>query len=239
MNKFLRKILISPLEIMSPRVCLVCGFCLETDSTGLFKWLCPKCYDDFPLSPPGYRIAEKLRNNFEGDELAITNAYSLIHLTKNFKYTNLIHAFKYSGFIALGREMAILLSGKIKRELQCDYDLIIPVPIHKAKKRERGFNQSEIISNELSKLLCVRSETDLVIRKKYTESQTRQNSDADRLKNVTGIFDLKKKSSGLRNKKILVVDDVLTTGATINSLAMYLLENNAAQIDTATLAFAG
>jgi len=142
---------------------------------------------------------------------------------------------KYQGFKKLGFSLGILLGKLLQNNGSNDYDFIVPVPIHHAKERERGFNQSDIISLGISSVLAIPFNSKLINRKDYTQTQTLL-SKQERLENVSNVFTSYNKQVDLRNKKCLLVDDVLTTGSTINFAAKALINCNAERVDGATIA---
>jgi len=118
-----------------------------------------------------------------------------------------------------------------------DYDLIIPVPLHPRKARERGFNQSGVLSAGLSRRTGIEFLKRGLIRTRYTRTQTRL-SRKERMKNVKGVFRVST-GAGLSGKSVLLVDDVYTTGATVNECTGVLITAGAAAVDVLTLARAG
>lgn len=113
-------------------------------------------------------------------------------------------------------------------------DLILAVPLHNTKKRQRQFNQAQLLADELCKHFSKKTARKVLIKIKPTFSQT-QLQKSERWENVHGTF--KVKNNGLvKDKNILLIDDVLTTGATVNECSKMLLESGASSIDVLTLA---
>lgn len=230
-----RELIRSFVDVLSPPHCVVCGSFLETNKT-YFNNICGKCFLGFPMAPEPSAILNNIAKNFNYDDLTISNCYSLFSVNEKFEYIELIHCIKYEGFTKLGFRLGKELGLIVKNMKDIEYDAIIPVPLHKARKRERGFNQAEIISNGMSEILNLQINNKILKRKYYTQTQTLL-SKSDRLTNVQKVFSLNK-NQDIKNKKLLLVDDVLTTGSTLNSCASLLLENGAKRIDVATLAVA-
>ena len=103
-------------------------------------------------------------------------------------------------------------------------DLIIPVPLHKKKLRQRGFNQAEIVAKEIGKLTGIPVDTTFITRKKYTTPQ-KQFGQSERKKNLAGAFATSRRV--VHAKNILIIDDIYTTGSTIDSVANVLMKNGA------------
>jgi ComF family protein len=113
-------------------------------------------------------------------------------------------------------------------------DYILPIPLHPVKKRMRGFNQAEILSKEIANSLGVKHTPDLIVRKKFTQTQTKLKRE-ERQKNVSEAFQVNRRFS-LQNKVILIVDDVFTTGSTTNSISAILKKNEAKYVFVLTIA---
>lgn len=99
--------------------------------------------------------------------------------------------------------------------------MIVPVPLHWRRRRKRGYNQAEIVAKYLGELTGIPVETRLVIRKKYTEPQKSLNN-KERVRNLKGVFEVRKTT--VRQKNILLIDDIYTTGSTIDEISKILLE---------------
>ena len=223
------------LETISPRHCEVCKKYIGTIPRR-FEFICPRCTDSMPLAPEPNVIMNTFNSKFNPDDVGISNAYSLFSVIEDFRYLSIIYALKYSFFTRVGLEFGYELGNIINKYRDIDYDLIIPVPIHKARRRERGFNQSDIIANSVSKQINSEINNSLLLRKKYTQTQTVLTS-SERKENVANVFTVQNNEL-VKNKIILIIDDVLTTGSTINACAITLLESGAKRIDCATLAYA-
>jgi len=243
---FLRNLGIYFFDFFFPKICLLCRdrIILELSITenNFFdneinhkttKYFCDSCKTKIEFAPPKDEITNNLVASFPKAKLAISNAVSLFSHSEEFPAFNLIYKLKYHGFTKIGIEYGIWLGKLLDNYGLKHYDFIVPVPIHKIKKRERGYNQSDFIANGVNKIIKIPIAKDLLIKIKHTKSQT-QLSSVDRKTNLLDAFEVNN-SDYLRGKKILLIDDVLTTGSTVNNCALCLLENSASSVDVATL----
>ena len=159
--------------------------------------------------------------------------YSLGGFDENFQA--LVHHFKYKGKISLGKRLGYRLAEELKGQNLSDFTYLIPVPLHKVRKRERRFNQSEILGEALAQKLTLRLPQNILIRIKNTKDQTKLSIE-ERKENVAGAFQVQDKQKILHGKKIILVDDVITTGATLNECARVLKQAGAKEILAVTIA---
>ena len=143
---------------------------------------------------------------------------------------NLIHSLKYNDRANYGFDFGVLLGEEILDDEIGDIDMIIPVPLHWLKKRERGYNQAFWLAKGLASIYAVPVDSSIIKRTRYTVSQTMLGS-TERMVNLDGAFTINK---SLNNQHILLVDDVLTTGSTISNCAKVLRENGAARVSGIT-----
>ena len=136
-----------------------------------------------------------------------------------------VHAFKYEGELALAEPLAERLIEALIW-LDWHFDIIVPIPLHDERLRERGYNQSELLADFVAAELDIHCAYDCVVRVRNTESQAKL-SGADRRDNVKGAFEVMENVEGLR---ILLVDDVVTSGETIGECANKLREHGAAAV---------
>jgi len=143
---------------------------------------------------------------------------------------NLIHSLKYHDRANFGFDLGVLLGEEILEDEIGDIDMIIPVPLHWLKKRERGYNQAFWLAKGLASIYAVPVDTSIIKRTRYTVSQTMLGS-TECMVNLDVSFTINK---SLNNQHILLVDDVLTTGSTISNCAKVLRENGAARVSGIT-----
>ncbi|MBT3252915.1 MAG: ComF family protein [Candidatus Marinimicrobia bacterium] len=210
------------IDLIYPPLCLICDDRLEQARMEI----CKTCLNNFKLigTPHG-------QFSVTGD-IYLSTAWALFEFDDSFQ--QLIHHLKYS---RRRKPIGVVLDhykSQILDQLPVDeIDLVISVPLHPRKFRERGYNQVDDMSNWLAGRLHVELGNHLVKRKKYTSTQTKLNAE-ERMENVRAAFGVTDESA-VRGKHVLLVDDVLTTGATSNALAEILKQSGAAKIDLITL----
>jgi len=220
------------LHLFYPQLCVSCNRLLHRDE----RTLCLHCILKLPRTAFYHYNENKAANIFIG-RVPIEHATSFVYFTKDGMVQNLLHVFKYER----KKEIGLLLGKLLATELLStdwikDIDVVVAVPLHKKKERQRGFNQSEVFAKGLADVLGIQLLKDAVLRTKYTESQTKK-SRMERIENVSGVFSINDKER-LKNKHILLVDDVLTTGATLESCAQELLKAEGVKVSIATIALA-
>lgn len=200
-----------------------------------------------PIAPASEYLFSEISKNFSRDEFALSSitAQFARHDTLDPELTNdtattsiseLLYALKYHGLNNIGRALGRELGKTLYLLGYTTYDALVPVPIHSARKRERGYNQSEYIAQGITDILRIPLKADIVRRTTYTLSQTYFSAE-ERKQNVHGVFTVQTKyRQSLKGASILLVDDILTTGATLNACAMTLLEQGAIRVDAATAA---
>ncbi|MFD1553153.1 ComF family protein [Putridiphycobacter roseus] len=215
------------LDLFFPNACEICGNALNHTE----KYICFPCKYNLPYVNRHPKHVESLQKIFWG-RIDIEKVYSVLNYQKGNHTQKILHAIKYKNKTKLGRHMGKIMGNQLKKAEK--FDCIIPIPLHPKKQRIRGFNQSLILAEGIAETLPIPIITNQIERVKINKSQT-QFSKYDRWDNVKQIF-LLKNPSLLRNKHVLIVDDVLTTGATIESCAAEIYAKTACKISVATLA---
>ncbi|MCX7761723.1 MAG: ComF family protein [Candidatus Kryptonium sp.] len=169
----------------------------------------------------------------------ISKAFACFHFKEESAIQILIHELKYQNKSSIGLLLGEIVGNAIKDDPNFSTaDALVPVPLHKIRLRERGYNQSELISKGISKVIKVNVEKDLLIRARNTETQTKLNLD-QRKENVKDAFVVNDKHKNFVNgKKFVIVDDVITTGATINECAKALVSSGASKVFAVSVAVA-
>jgi len=219
------------LNLFFPRLCAGC-------SASLFRGeslICTRCRYQLPRT--GYH---RWRNNpvevlFWGRVPIIYGTAGFFFQKKGY-FQHMVHAMKYRGMKELGKELGKVMGIDMAGSVFSEVDLLVPVPLHPEKLLKRGYNQSEWIAFGLGEALRKPVGKNILVRVIASETQTRK-SRFDRWKNVENIFRIMRPDA-IQGKHILLVDDVVTTGATLESCAHEILNVPGTKVSVATLAVA-
>ena len=227
------KILNDLWKLFFPPCCLLCGRRL----VGSEKHVCLRCFVRLPRTRLHLQPDNAVEKNFWG-KFPVKRATAYFRYGKGGDVSRLVYELKYYGNWRLG----IFLGKCMANEMLPDgffrgIDYIVPVPLHEKKKKERGYNQSEVLAQGISAVTGIPVFKGLIIRKQYTETQTHKGN-YERWENVRNVFECLSPEK-LSDKHILLVDDVLTTGATIVACADALGKIPGLRISVLTLAWAG
>ena len=220
------------LGLLFPNLCNACG-------TSLFqseKLICTKCLFDLPFTDYHLYQENRVIKQLWG-RVPLNAAMAMLYFRKGAKAQKLIHSLKYNGKTDVG----ILLGNMIGERLNpsphySDIDFIIPVPLHKHKLRSRGYNQSSLIASGIAEQMNLPANESILTRSVSTESQTKKTR-FSRYENMKAVFNIMKDDL-ISGKHILLVDNVITTGATLESCANTLLDHGALKVSIAAVAFA-
>ena len=225
--------LYSILNLFYPRVCAACGEPLLKDE----DTVCLKCRYTLPRTGYEHHPDNPVAQSFYG-RVRLHAATSCFFFAKSGKVQHLIHQLKYKGNKYAGMFLGEQIGESIKDEpLFQGIDYIIPVPLHPKRERQRGYNQSLVIAFGIHEATGIPIGDKYLVRGVYTETQTHKSAE-ERFKNVKDIFEVRF-AKELEGKHILLVDDVLTTGATLESCAHQLENVPGIVISVATAACAG
>jgi ComF family protein len=220
------------ISLLFPRLCYACGNHLMRNE----NLICTECYVAIPRTNYHSIKDNPVEQLFWG-RCMIERAAAFSYYNKGSRIRKLIHNLKYKGIKELGFELGRIYGLSLKASgFTDDIDLIIPVPLHPSKKRLRGFNQSEIISRGIADATGLSVDFDTLERKAVSATQTKR-SRYERWTNVEGIFQIAEVTS-ITGKHILLVDDVITTGSTIESCTIELLKLEGVKVSVVALAFA-
>lgn len=214
-----------------PHNCIGCGSdVLENENL-----LCLNCINDLPHTNFAMHANNPVEKKFWG-RLALTSAMSEFYFSQDSIVQNMIHELKYHGNKNAGHYFGNLMGKSLLNSSRFHVDVIIPLPLFERKEKMRGFNQSEIICNGIAEIINKPVIKNNVVRKIFTETQTKKHR-LERWKNVENIFFVTKPSE-LEGKHILLVDDVITTGATIEACGSEILKIKDAKLSIASFAIA-
>jgi len=227
----MKKLFTRAIELFFPRTCMACGNIL-TDNHQL---ICHTCLTDLPFTyfdADNQNIMYKRLSAF----IPITSAYSLLYFHKKSIVQEILHQLKYKNHQEIGEFFGKIMADHIKNNLKSvHYDFIIPVPLHPEKMKSRGYNQLSYLCKTLAKELGSICNEQLLIKIINNESQTHKNFE-ERKQNVKDIFQLQGNLDAYQGKHLLLIDDVMTTGATLESAAKELLKIKDVKLSVATLA---
>lgn len=204
-------------RIILPPVCPICGGRLPRGEAVV----CSLCEATAPLTQLWNNEENPLRERFAG-LMPVCKATAFLWYVEGSPWRKAIHRFKYGQMWRTAYNLGRWYGAYLKQSGTFDdVDLIIPVPLHWRRRLSRGYNQSEYLADGIARELGIKVERHSLVRHRHNQSQTSQTRDG-RWENVEGIFRIKE-TEHLRGKHILLVDDILTTGATIISLGTTIL----------------
>lgn len=220
-------------DLIFPRNCVLCSRSLFD----LENCLCTICTESLPVTTYHRRpAANDLSDKIKG----LTNAryvISYLKFTKKGKSQKLLHQLKYRNNPKLAQQLGKNYGSiLIQFQTHANWNFIVPVPLHPLKQRRRGYNQSEEFGKGLSEKLNIPVYNSLV-RSKFTSTQTNKTR-FERMENVERVFDYNP-TYPIQNASVALVDDVMTTGATLCECANVLLQNGAKNVDLITIAAGG
>jgi ComF family protein len=218
------------LSIIYPHNCAACG----NDVLGKSHLLCWNCLNSLPLTGFETQPNNLVSQLFAG-RIPVEMATAFLFFSKDSSVQHLVHQVKYKSQKELGHYLGTLM-GHSFQQADWEIDLIIPVPLNKKKAAKRGFNQARILADGISEVLQRPVAEVAVVRSKFTETQTKK-SRISRWQNVEDVFELGD-AAGLENKRVLLVDDVVTTGATLEACGQELLKIPGLKLNIGALAFA-
>lgn len=219
------------LSLLYPRVCVHCKQSLVRGEENL----CSDCLEKLPVNE---RLSDfhELRHAVFSSHMFRTLFYFL-KFYKSGITQSLLHQIKYGGNTELATYLGLWYGNRLEKEgFQDNFDLVIPVPLHKNKLRIRGYNQSDFIAIGLAQILTAEIDINFLKRVINNPTQTRKTR-IERMQNVSGIFKVNHTRHSFASR-ILLVDDVLTTGATLESCAVVLHDAGYSDLSFATIAYA-
>lgn len=218
------------IALFYPRCCFACNRALvkgeELLCTGCLTELPKTAYHRWSDNPVKHRLAGRLPLVF---------AFAFLKFRKGGVVQSLLHELKYNNRPEIGVRIGKLYGEELlSAGFDNQFDLIIPVPLHRSRQRKRGYNQSAKFAEGLSDSLGVPWEDSISVRMSATTTQTRKGR-MERWQNVTGAFSTAG-SAKIDGKRILLVDDVITTGATLEACGQHLISNQCSSLSIACIA---
>lgn len=224
------KILKDFLNLLFPENCFACNHALTAGE----KTICISCLFQLPYTNHIKESENELKKQFLS-KINFKFAGSLLYYKKEGIAKQLIKNLKYNNEPEVGHFLGNLMAQELSLTERKDwFESIIPVPLHQKRKKTRGYNQAEEIAKPIAEKLKIELNLDSVIRQIHNQTQTKVKS-RERWDNVKDIF-LVTKPENIENKNILIVDDVITTGSTIESLATEILKHNPKSISLLAVA---
>jgi ComF family protein len=219
------------IDLFYPRLCLACSRNLYAHEHDI----CWPCLYRLPRTH-FHRMADNPLERLFWGRMDVKAVTSLLYFTKSGMTQQLLHKLKYKGMRQVGHKLGRLLGDEMRHSDRfADLHAILPVPLHPEKEKKRGYNQSLVIAEGLAEALQLPALPKALVRPHFTETQTRKGR-LERWENVESAF-LCTNPATLAGKNVLLVDDVLTTGATLEACGR-LLQQAGAQVWMATLACA-
>lgn len=219
------------ISVFYPTSCACCDAYLSSNE----MLICVSCRHDLPFFDNNDFKNNKLQHVFTG-RIPLEETGSFLEFYKHGKVKNLIHQLKYKGNQDIGHYLGIWWGSQLaKSDILSQIDCIIPVPLDKKKQKKRGYNQLTSFGHALSKQLQIPYNDSILIKKTGNSTQTYKKR-FDRFLNTETIFELKD-DNVFYDQHILLIDDVITTGATIESCCKALLKTEKIKISVLSIAF--
>lgn len=219
-------------SLLFPRLCQACGEPLVRNE----EILCTRCMLEIPRTNYHLERDNRLEQNFYG-RCYIEKAAAWTYYRHGGKAQKLVHRLKYGKVKPIGPFLGRLYGNIIRGSDFCsDIDCIVAVPLHPSRERKRGFNQSSLIAGGMAVALNLPFIENVLKRKEASGTQTNKHR-YDRWENVAGIFDVCNPGA-IKGKHVLLVDDVITTGSTIEACVSELLKTTGVKVSVAAIASA-
>jgi ComF family protein len=218
-------------HLLYPKVCAGCGSDLITRD----QLICLDCFNSLPETNFWNKAGNPVEKMFWG-RLPLVAAAALTYFTKRSVMQNLLHQLKYKGNKDVGIYLGRLMGARLNScERFSDIDGLVPLPLFYRKEKKRGYNQAALICEGISEITGTPVLKDVVERKTKTDTQTRK-SRLERWENIDGKFELTGRDR-IANAHLLLVDDVITTGATVEACGAELLKGENVRLSIVSLAY--
>jgi ComF family protein len=228
---WIKEIIPSLSHLFFPHTCVGCGSDLISEN----QLLCLDCIGHLPLTNFALHADNPAEKIFWG-RATISSVTCQYYFTKNSILQNILHEFKYKGKKQIGLYFGKIMGDALSKSDRFNsVEAIVPLPLFITREKSRGYNQAAILAEGISSVMNLPILRNAMVRAVSTSTQTKKNR-IERWQNISGKFELKDKES-IENKHVLLVDDVMTTGATLDACANELLLVNGVTVSIATLAY--
>lgn len=227
----LKEIKESVIHLFFPHVCTGCG----NDILSNQSVLCIRCMNAMPETNFEQHANNPIEKMYWG-RLPLVTGTAQFYFTKESLMQHLMHQFKYKNNRSLGLQLGQIMGEQIQRSGRIKPDALIPLPLFPAKEKKRGYNQATLLCSGMAAIMKVPVIENAVIRPQHTETQTKKGR-IERWKNMEGKFILHDQEA-IKNKHLLLVDDIVTTGATLEACGLELLKANNVKLSIASLCYA-
>ena len=218
------------IHLFYPDCCSACANALVKGE----RVICTECLMELPQTNYHLDPGNLLRRRLEG-RIPLKHVLAFLKFTKNGRIQHLLHNLKYRHQPEIGVALGKLYGHRLNEAgLKLGVDMLVPVPLHATRLRKRGYNQSTKFAEGLAEILKIPVYERALIRKSRTDTQTRKNK-LRRWENVSEVFDVVD-AQAISGKHILIADDVITTGATVEACGQVLLAKGAGAISIACIA---
>lgn len=232
MKYFAKEIMVDFVSLFYPRYCFACNEGLAKGE----ETICSRCMLDLPRTHYHLEHDNALYKRLEG-RIPLQFALAFFLFRKGGKVQHLLHSLKYNNHPEIGITLGKVYGEELhEANFSQKFDIILPVPLHISRKRKRGYNQSEEFAKGLSHSMNLPTSGEALERIVKTETQTRKTK-LKRWENVSEVFQVKRPDF-ISKRRILLVDDVITTGATIEACANALLNEGCSALSVASIAYA-
>ncbi|MEJ7736037.1 MAG: phosphoribosyltransferase family protein [Chitinophagaceae bacterium] len=219
------------LHLFFPHICAGCG----SDGISPDAVLCIQCLSQLPVTNFHLHAGNQVEKIFWG-RIPVTHASSFCYFAKGSLIQRLLHELKYKGNKEIGHFMGRMMGETLKQSNRFnEIDALIPLPLFMARQRRRGYNQATVLCEGISAAMNIPVMEEVVIRSIRTETQTHKNR-LERWQNMEGRFHLVTPEA-IKNKHVLLVDDVITTGATLEACGQALLSAQGLRLSIVSLAY--
>jgi len=219
-------------SLLFPELCQACSANLVAGE----KLICTDCRYNLPFTDFHLKPDNLVAQQFWG-KINIEAGYAMCYFTKGGKMQHLMHQFKYKGVKKIGNLLGNIAGGQlVQNPVFKTVNAIIPVPLHNSRLRKRGYNQAACFGEGIAEKLNIPIIENNLVRERATETQTHR-SRFSRFENMQKVFTIKNPEA-LKNQHVLLVDDVTTTGSTLEACGSQLLKIEGLKLSIATIAYA-